>query len=47
MTKNLAEFVREKGRQLILITHSNQVSSMFSEDIVTLESGKIKEGESL
>jgi putative ABC transport system ATP-binding protein len=47
MTKNLAEFVREKGRQLILITHSNQVSSMFPEDIVTLESGKIKEGESL
>lgn len=47
MTKNLAEFVEEKGRQLILITHSNQVSSMFSEDIVILESGKIREEESL
>lgn len=43
MISNLAAFAAEKGRQLILVSHSPQVSEMFREGRVLLEGGKIKE----
>ena len=43
MIQNLAGFAREKGRQLILVSHSPQVAGMFPDGVVALERGSVKE----
>ena len=44
--ETLVDFAREKGRQIILVSHSGQIAEMFSGDVVVLEHGHIKEVES-
>lgn len=43
MIGNLAAFARERGSQLILVSHSPQVAGMFPDGIITLEKGRVKE----
>lgn len=38
--ENLADFVRERGRQLILVTHSAEVAGRYSGATVRIENGK-------
>ncbi len=45
MISNLAAFTHERGKQLILVSHSPQVAGMFPKGIVTLEKGRVKEVE--
>lgn len=42
MIGNLVDYVREKGRQLIMVSHSLQVEEMFPDEVVTLEQGRLK-----
>ena len=42
MIGNLVDYVREKGRQLIMVSHSLQVEEMFPDEVVTLERGRLK-----
>lgn len=37
----LSEYVKEKGKQLIIVTHSHQISSMFQDAAIYLEQGKV------
>lgn len=43
--ENLAAFAGERGRQLILVSHSPQVAEMFPDGVVALERGRLKEVE--
>ncbi len=43
MIGNLAHFARERGRQLILVSHSPQVEKMFPGGLVRMERGRVKE----
>lgn len=41
--ESLADFSRKKGRQLILVSHSEQIAEMFSDGVTVLEHGHIRE----
>lgn len=43
MIQNLARHVQENNKQLILVTHSEQVSEMFPGCIIQLDHGRLKE----
>lgn len=43
MIGNLAAFARERGRQLILVSHSPQVEEMFPGALVRLDRGRVRE----
>lgn len=43
--QNMADFVRKRGRQLILVSHSDQVAEMFRDGLVRLEKGRVTEAE--
>lgn len=40
MIQNLADFVRENGKQLILVSHSEQVADMFPGSLIRLSKGQ-------
>ena len=41
--ENLAKFVLEKNKQLIMVTHSEQIAEKFSNSIIRIENGKVIE----
>ena len=41
--ENLAKFVLEKNKQLIMVTHSEQIAEKFSNSIIRIEFGKVIE----
>ena len=43
MIQNIVDFSKEKGRQLIMVSHSPQMKKMFPQGIVLLEQGKVRE----
>ena len=43
MIENLSRFVLENNKQLIMVTHSEQIAEKFSDSIIRLEKGKVTE----
>lgn len=41
--ENLSRFVLEKNKQLIMVTHSEQIAEKFSNSIIRIENGKVIE----
>ena len=41
--ENLSRFVLENNKQLIMVTHSEQIAEKFSDSIIRIENGKITE----
>lgn len=40
---NLSRFVLENNKQLIMVTHSEQIAGKFSDSMIRIENGKVKE----
>ena len=43
MIENLSRFVLENNKQLIMVTHSEQIAEKFLDSIIRLENGKVTE----
>jgi putative ABC transport system ATP-binding protein len=40
---NLAEFVQKRNRQMVMITHSEQIAQTFADAIIRMEHGRVTE----
>ncbi|OEF99709.1 ABC transporter ATP-binding protein [Vulcanibacillus modesticaldus] len=43
--ENLVQYIKRKGKTLVMITHSSKVADTFSDNIIVIEKGKIKNNE--